>query len=86
MASSGVPDLQVPAICGRDTAVLRRADCANSDHAERKFDKHVNRANVRPLTGGKIRDWQAVMVVAVLELVGLMLLLARLPISFHWQH
>ena len=69
MASDGVPDLQVLAIFVIGTALMRSAGCAINDYADRDFDRHVKRTVDRPLTSGKIRGWEAVMVAAVLAIV-----------------
>ena len=65
MASGGVPEIRVLAIFVIGTALMRSAGCAINDYADRDFDKHVKRTVDRPLTSGKIRGWEAVMVAAV---------------------
>ena len=75
MASGGVPDMGVLAIFVLGTALMRSAGCAINDYADRDFDKHVKRTVDRPLTAGKIRGWEAVMVAAVLSLVSFLLIL-----------
>ena len=75
MASDGVPDMAVLAIFVLGTALMRSAGCAINDYADRDFDKHVKRTVDRPLTSGKIRGWEALMVAAVLSLVSFLLIL-----------
>jgi 4-hydroxybenzoate polyprenyltransferase len=75
MASNGVPDLTVLVIFVLGTALMRSSGCAINDYADRDFDKHVKRTVDRPLTSGKIRGWEAVMVAAVLALVAFLLIL-----------
>ena len=71
----GVPALDVLAIFVIGTALMRSAGCAINDYADRDFDRHVKRTVDRPLTSGKIRGWEAVMVAAVLALVSFLLIL-----------
>jgi len=75
MASGGVPDPQLLAIFVIGTALMRSAGCAINDYADRDFDRHVKRTVDRPLTSGKIRGWEAVMVAAVLALLSFLLIL-----------
>ena len=75
MASGGVPDPPVLAIFVLGPALMRSAGCAINDYADRDFDKHVKRTVDRPLTSGKIRGWEAVMVAAVLSLISFLLIL-----------
>jgi 4-hydroxybenzoate polyprenyltransferase len=56
------------------TVLMRSAGCAINDFADRDFDRHVKRTAERPLTAGKIRAWEAVMVAAVLALLSLALI------------
>jgi len=75
MASEGVPDWHVLLIFVLGTALMRSAGCAINDYADRDIDRHVKRTVDRPLTSGKIRGWEAVMVAAVLALVSFLLIL-----------
>ena len=75
MASGGVPALDVLAIFVIGTALMRSAGCAINDYADRDFDRHVKRTVDRPLTSGKIRGWEAVMVAAVLAIASFLLIL-----------
>ena len=74
MASGGVPDMMVLAIFVLGTALMRSSGCAINDYADRDFDRHVKRTVDRPLTSGKIRGWEAVMVALVLALVSFLLI------------
>ena len=74
LASSGQPDWQLVAIFSVGTVLMRSAGCAINDFADRDFDRHVKRTAERPLTAGKIKPWEAVMVAAVLALVSLALI------------
>jgi 4-hydroxybenzoate polyprenyltransferase len=75
LASNGKPDWTIVAIFTIGTALMRSAGCAINDYADRDFDKHVKRTAERPLTSGKIKGWEAVMVAAVLALVSFALIL-----------
>jgi 4-hydroxybenzoate polyprenyltransferase len=74
-ASGGVPDWKVLAIFVLGTALMRSAGCAINDFADRDIDKHVKRTAERPLTSGRIRSWEAVMVALVLALISFVLIL-----------
>ena len=74
LASAGKPDGQLVAIFSIGTVLMRSAGCAINDFADRDFDRHVKRTAERPLTAGKIKPWEAVMVAAVLALVSLALI------------
>jgi 4-hydroxybenzoate polyprenyltransferase len=75
MASNGHPDLQVLTIFVIGTALMRSAGCAINDYADRDFDRHVKRTVDRPLTSGRIKGWEALMVAAVLAIVSFLLIL-----------
>ena len=74
LASDGKPDWQLVAIFSIGTVLMRSAGCAINDFADRDFDRHVKRTAERPLTAGKIRAWEAVMVAVVLALTSLTLI------------
>ena len=74
LASDGKPDWQLVVIFSVGTVLMRSAGCAINDFADRDFDRHVKRTAERPLTAGKIKPWEAVMVAAVLALVSLALI------------
>jgi 4-hydroxybenzoate polyprenyltransferase len=75
MASGGHPDPTVVAIFVVGTALMRSSGCAINDYADRDFDRHVKRTVDRPLTSGRIKGWEAVMVAAVLAIVSFLLIL-----------
>ena len=79
LASAGKPDWQLVAIFTVGTVLMRSAGCAINDFADRDFDRHVKRTAERPLTSGKIRPWEAVMVATVLALFSLALIY---PLNF----
>jgi 4-hydroxybenzoate polyprenyltransferase len=75
LASNGRPDWRLLAIFTLGTVLMRSAGCAINDFADREFDKHVKRTADRPLTGGKLAPWEAVVVAALLALISFALIL-----------
>ena len=75
MASGGRPDPTIVVIFVLGTALMRSAGCAINDYADRDFDRHVKRTVDRPLTSGRIKGWEALMVAAVLAIVSFLLIL-----------
>jgi 4-hydroxybenzoate polyprenyltransferase len=75
MASGGRPDPMVVAIFVLGTALMRSSGCAINDYADRDFDRHVKRTVDRPLTSGRIKGWEALMVAAVLAILSFLLIL-----------
>jgi len=75
LATDGHPDWHVVAIFTLGTVLMRSAGCAINDYADRDFDKHVKRTVDRPLTAGKIKSWEALMVAGVLALISFLLIL-----------
>jgi len=75
MASNGHPDPMILAIFVVGTALMRSAGCAINDYADRDFDRHVKRTVDRPLTSGRIKGWEALMVAGVLAVVSFLLIL-----------
>jgi 4-hydroxybenzoate polyprenyltransferase len=75
MASNGHPDPAILAIFVLGTALMRSSGCAINDYADRDFDRHVKRTAERPLTSGRIKGWEALMVAAVLAILSFLLIL-----------
>ncbi|WP_075259562.1 4-hydroxybenzoate octaprenyltransferase [Herbaspirillum camelliae] len=75
LATGGVPDWRILVIYIVGTVLMRSAGCAINDYADRDFDRHVKRTEQRPLTSGKIKSWEALMVAGVLALVSFLLIL-----------
>jgi 4-hydroxybenzoate polyprenyltransferase len=74
LASDGKPDWHMVLIFSVGTVLMRSAGCAINDFADRDFDRYVKRTAERPLTSGKIRAWEAVMVAVVLAMLSLALI------------
>lgn len=75
LASNGKPDVGVLAIFTLGTVLMRSAGCAINDYADRDIDKHVKRTAERPLTSGRIKDWEALAIAAVLAMLAYALIL-----------
>lgn len=75
MAAGGTPPWHVVLIFVLGTALMRSAGCAINDYADRDFDRHVKRTVDRPVTSGRIKAWEAVMVAAVLAIISFLLIL-----------
>lgn len=75
LASDGKPDWTLVAIFTLGTVLMRSAGCAINDYADRDFDKHVQRTVDRPITSGKIKPKEALLVALVLTLIAFALIL-----------
>jgi 4-hydroxybenzoate polyprenyltransferase len=75
LATDGHPSFSYLLIFIVGTFLMRSAGCAINDFADRDFDRHVERTENRPLTSGRIKPWEALMVAAVLALVAFLLIL-----------
>ena len=75
MAAGGKPDAMVVTIFVLGTALMRSAGCAINDYADRDIDKHVKRTAERPLTTGRIKSWEALMVAGVLAACAFLLVI-----------
>jgi len=82
LAAKGTPRVDLLVIFVVGVVLMRSAGCAINDFADRKVDGHVERTRGRPLVTGEIKDWQAVLLFAVLCLAsfGLVLLTNRLTL------
>jgi 4-hydroxybenzoate polyprenyltransferase len=56
------------------TFLMRSAGCAINDFADRDFDLHVERTKGRPVTSGKIKPWEALVVAGVLAALAFLLI------------
>lgn len=74
LASDGKPDWTLLVIFTLGTALMRSAGCAINDYADRDFDKHVKRTVDRPITSGKIRPYEALLVALALTLISFALI------------
>ena len=76
LASHGSPRWSLVLIFTVGTILMRSAGCAVNDWADRRFDAHVARTAGRPLAGGEIAPWEALVVAAVLALCAFLLVLS----------
>ncbi|MNR90397.1 4-hydroxybenzoate octaprenyltransferase [compost metagenome] len=74
MASDGKPDWTLVGIFTLGTVLMRSAGCAVNDYADRDFDKHVQRTVDRPITSGKIKPYEALLVALLLTLISFALI------------
>ncbi len=74
-ASDGKPDWTLVAIFTLGTVLMRSAGCAINDYADRDIDKHVQRTVDRPITSGKIKPKEALLVALVLTVIAFALIL-----------
>ena len=75
IASDGHPSLSLLVIFTLGTILMRSAGCAVNDYADRDFDRYVKRTANRPITSGKIKAWEALVLAAALALVSFLLIL-----------
>jgi 4-hydroxybenzoate polyprenyltransferase len=54
---------------------MRSAGCAINDYADKDFDKHVSRTQDRPITAGRVKPVEALIVAALLAIVAFILIL-----------
>jgi 4-hydroxybenzoate polyprenyltransferase len=82
LAARGMPPVEVIAIFGVGTLLMRSAGCAVNDFFDRGFDAHVERTRDRPLAAGEIRPAEALALAALLAAAafGLVLMLNRLTL------
>lgn len=59
IAGEGRPKLWLIWIFSLGTLLMRSAGCVMNDYADRKFDKHVKRTLMRPLTTGEVGGKEA---------------------------
>jgi 4-hydroxybenzoate polyprenyltransferase len=75
IASSGRPSISLLVIFTVGTVLMRSAGCAINDYADRDFDRYVKRTESRPITSGKIRAWEALLIAAGLSILSFLLIL-----------
>ncbi|MEO0047735.1 MAG: hypothetical protein RLZZ410_694 [Pseudomonadota bacterium] len=74
LASNGQPNFVYFLIFVTGTFLMRSAGCAINDYADRDFDRHVERTKDRPLTSGRVRPWEALLVAAILAALAFLLI------------
>ena len=83
LAARGSPSIELVAIFGVGTLLMRSAGCALNDFADRGFDAHVERTRQRPLAAGEITPAEALVLALLLAATafGLVLMLNRLAVQ-----
>ena len=72
---AALPTVRLVVLFGIGSVVMRAAGCVVNDLWDRDIDRKVARTAGRPLASGALRPWQALVLLAVLLLVGLLILL-----------
>jgi 4-hydroxybenzoate polyprenyltransferase len=75
VASAGEPKVSHLIIFVLGCFLMRSAGCAINDFADRDFDRHVSRTQDRPLTAGRIKPVEALIIAAALALAAFILIL-----------
>jgi 4-hydroxybenzoate polyprenyltransferase len=75
LASSGWPDPWLLLLFTIGATVMRAAGCIVNDLADRDFDQRVARTAIRPLASGAVTPKQALLMMALLSLIGLAVLI-----------
>jgi len=74
IASSGEPKSSHLIIFILGCFLMRSAGCAINDYADKDFDKHVSRTQERPITAGRIKPVEALIIAAVLAFAAFILI------------
>lgn len=75
IAAEGVPSLKNLLIFVTGVVLMRAAGCVINDYADRHFDGHVSRTQLRPLASGKVSAREALILFAVLVALSFALVL-----------
>lgn len=75
LAGNGHPDSLVVIIFCSGVVLMRAAGCVINDYADRDFDPHVARTQLRPIAAGKVKPKEALAVFVVLCLTAFGLVL-----------
>ncbi|WP_313514900.1 4-hydroxybenzoate octaprenyltransferase [Pseudomonas sp.] len=75
VAAKGVPSAKNLFIFVVGVLLMRAAGCVINDYADRNFDGHVSRTQLRPLASGKVKPREALVLFAVLLLASFALVL-----------
>jgi 4-hydroxybenzoate polyprenyltransferase len=80
IAAEGAPPWSLVWIFSLGTLLMRSAGCVMNDYADRKFDRHVKRTAERPLATGRVRGWEAAMLVGILVFCSFVLIVKLHPL------
>ena len=85
VAAEGFPGWHLIVVFTLGTILMRSAGCCINDVADRDFDKHVKRTANRPVTSGRLKTQEALMVGAVLALCAFGLVLTTNRATIAWS-
>ena len=81
LAARGIPPLHLLAIFAAGSFAMRSAGVVMNDFADRSFDRHVTRTQVRPLASGELSVTHALLVCGFFLLLAGMLVLFLDPLT-----
>ena len=79
IAADGFPGWHLLVVFTLGTFLMRSAGCCVNDVADREFDRHVKRTELRPVTSGAVSVREALTLGAVLALIAFALVLTTNP-------
>ena len=79
IAGNGRPDWRVVTVFTLGVVLMRAAGCVINDYADRDFDPHVARTQLRPIAAGKVSPKEALAVFVALCLIAFALVLLMNP-------
>lgn len=82
LAADGLPTLTNLIVFCLGTFVMRSAGCVINDYADRDFDKHVKRTQLRPLTRGLVTERETLALFGVLIVIAVLLVLFTHPMTW----
>jgi 4-hydroxybenzoate polyprenyltransferase len=85
LASHGFPGWHLLIVFTLGTFLMRSAGCCINDVADRDFDRHVKRTAGRPVTSGKLKSSEALLLGAVLALAAFGLVLTTNRTAIAWS-
>ena len=85
IAAGGFPGWHLLAVFVLGTILMRSAGCCINDVADREFDRHVKRTEMRPVTSGALPVAEALAVGAALALAAFALVLTTNPQTVAWS-
>lgn len=81
LAAKGMPNLHVLTVFILGVLVMRAAGCVINDFADRRFDGHVKRTQLRPLPSGRVTTKEALALFFSLIFIALLLVLTLDPFT-----
>jgi len=85
VAAGGFPGWHLVSVFTLGTILMRSAGCCLNDVADRNFDKHVKRTAERPVTSGRLRVKEALILGAVLAMLAFGLVLTVNRTTVLWS-